>query len=197
VVASTPLSVEEKPLELAVAPSPPDVADALDRRLIALIQDGLPLKPRPYAEIAGALGVGEQTVIDKLQDFLRTGVIKRLGVVVRHHELGYTENAMVVWDVADGEVDEIGERLGKVSCVTLCYRRARRPPRWPYNLYCMIHGRDRQHVNTCIDELRLDLGLKERPHAVLFSARRFRQRGARYAPCAAATAAATGGDGDG
>jgi hypothetical protein len=59
----------------------------------------------------------------------------------------------------------------------------------------MIHGRDRQHVYTCIDELRIDPGLKDRPHAVLFSARRFRQRGAHYAPCA--VAATTGGDVDG
>lgn len=169
--------------------------DALDRRLIAVIQDGLPLKPRPYAEVGRALGVDEQTVIDRLRGFLDTGLIKRLGVVVRHHELGYTANAMVVWDVADDEIDEIGARLGMAPCVTLCYRRARSRPRWPYNLYCMIHARDRRHVDICIDELRLDPGLKDRPHAVLFSARRFRQRGARYAPCAAATA--TAGDGDG
>lgn len=194
-VAGTPQSVEAKPPELAVASSPPSAVDALDRRLIAVIQDGLPLKPRPYAEVGRALGVDEQTVIDRLRGFLDTGLIKRLGVVVRHHELGYTANAMVVWDVADDEIDEIGARLGMAPCVTLCYRRARSRPRWPYNLYCMIHGRDRQHVDACIDELRLDPGLKDRPHAVLFSARRFRQRGARYAPCAVATA--TGGDGDG
>jgi len=195
VVAGTPQSVESNSPELAAAAPAQSATDAFDRRLIAVIQDGLPLKPRPYAEVARTLGVGEQTVIDRLRGFLHTGFIKRLGVVVRHHELGYTSNAMVVWDVADGEVDEIGARLGRVPCVTLCYRRARSLPRWPYNLYCMIHGRDRRHVEFCIDELRLDSGLKDRPHAVLFSARRFRQRGARYAPCAAATV--TGGDGDG
>ena len=194
-VAGTHPNVEAYPPELLVASSRPTSVDALDRRLIAAVQDGLPLEPRPYAEVARVLGVDEQTVIDRLQGFIHTGLVKRLGVVVRHHELGYTANAMVVWDVADGEVDGIGERFGKIPCVTLCYRRARRRPRWPYNLYCMIHGRNRQHVETCIHELLLDPGLKDRPHAVLFSARRFRQRGARYAPCAVATA--KGGDGDG
>ena len=89
-VAGTPQSVESNSPELAAAAPAQSATDAFDRRLIAVIQDGLPLKPRPYAEVARALGVDEQTVIDRLRGFLHTGFIKRLGVVVRHHELGYT-----------------------------------------------------------------------------------------------------------
>lgn len=151
-----------------------------DRRLLAAIQQGLPLAARPYAEIAARLGWGEAEVIGRLRALLELGVIKRMGIVVRHHELGYRANAMVVWDVPDDRVDALGTELGRFAFVTLCYRRARRPPEWPYNLYSMIHAHDRATALAHIDELVEQCGLADVPRAVLFSRQRFKQRGAWY-----------------
>lgn len=151
-----------------------------DYRLIAEIQGGLPLSSHPYAEIGQRLGLDEATVIGRIEEMLEGGVIKRLGIVVRHHELGYTANAMVVWDVPDARLDEVGEKLGAHDCITLCYQRPRRLPDWPYNLFCMIHGRERDKVLAYIDRLIDSEGLADIPHKVLFSGRRFKQRGARY-----------------
>ena len=148
--------------------------------LIEAVQDGLPLVARPYRAIAERLGWSEQAVIDSLRDMIERGVIKRLGVVVRHHELGYRANAMVVWDVPDDSVDRLGHQLGRQDCVTLCYQRLRRLPDWPYNLFCMVHGRDRDDVLACIGRMVEGLGLEAVRHSVLFSGRRFKQRGARY-----------------
>ena len=66
--------------------------------------------------------------------------------------------------------------------VTLCYRRARAVPEagWPYNLFCMIHGRNRAEVDAEITALCVRHGLAAYPQAVLFSVRRFKQRGAHY-----------------
>ena len=148
--------------------------------LIEAIQDGLPLVPRPYLRLAQRLGWSEQAVIDKLSDMIERSVIKRLGVVVRHHELGYRANAMLVWDVPDGDIDHLGHLLGQQDCVTLCYQRPRRLPVWPYNLFCMVHGKDRDDVLACIDDMTQGLGLENMQQAVLFSGRRFKQRGACY-----------------
>ena len=148
--------------------------------LIEIIQSGLPLVARPYQEIAERLGWSEQLVIEKLKTMIDGGIIKRLGIVVRHHELGYRANAMVVWDVADDKVDEIGQQLGKQDCVTLCYQRPRMLPDWPYNLFCMVHGRNREEVLACIGDMTEGLSLENVPHTVLFSGRRFKQRGAIY-----------------
>jgi DNA-binding Lrp family transcriptional regulator len=154
----------------------------LDRRLVAAIQDGLPLAPRPYAAIGERMGVREDEVISGLRRLIADGVIKRFGVIVRHRELGYRANAMVVWDVPGERVREAGRRLASLPFITLCYRRPRRPPAWPYNLFCMIHGRDRGEVEALIDQASAAAGLEDVPCAVLFSRWRFKQRGARYAP---------------
>jgi hypothetical protein len=91
---------------------------------------------------------------------------------------------MAVWDVPDEQVSAIGAQLATEPAVTLCYRRKRHAPRWPYNLYCMLHGRDRGEVEATLASLRERAGLAAFPHAVLFSARCFKQRGARYAQAA-------------
>jgi DNA-binding Lrp family transcriptional regulator len=151
-----------------------------DYRLIAEIQGGLPLSSHPYAEVGERIGMAEDEVISRIDAMQENGIIKRLGVVVRHHELGYTANAMVVWDVPDERLDEVGEKLGNLDCITLCYQRPRRLPDWPYNLFCMIHGQERERVLAYIGDLVETQRLDDIPHKVLFSGRRFKQRGARY-----------------
>ncbi|MEE9491859.1 MAG: Lrp/AsnC family transcriptional regulator [Gammaproteobacteria bacterium] len=157
---------------------PDRTQDAED--LIEVIQGGIPLVARPYQAIAQRLGCSERSVIEQLNSMINSGVIKRLGVVVRHHELGYRANAMVVWNVPDARVDQLGEQLGRQDCVTLCYQRPRLLPQWPFNLFCMVHGSDRKDVIDCINRMIDGLGLETIEHDVLFSGRRFKQRGARY-----------------
>lgn len=151
--------------------------DAEERRLIAALQPGLELLPRPFRHLGETLYMSEDEVLARVAAMLEEGMIKRFGVVVRHHELGYRANAMVVFDLADGVVDGIGARLAAEPGVTLCYRRRRHPPDWPYNLYCMVHGRSRDEAQPVIDRLAAIAG---QAPTVLFSTRRFKQCGARY-----------------
>lgn len=148
-----------------------------ERRLVAALQAGMPLVSRPFAAIADLAGMSEAAVLATIADWQQSGVVKRLGVVVRHHELGYKANAMVVFDVPDDMVAETGARLAREQGVTLCYRRRRHLPEWPYILYCMVHGRSRDEVTPIIERLRVVAG---QPCEVLFSTRRFKQQGARY-----------------
>ncbi len=164
---------------------PHDISAARD--LVTAIQGGLPLVEKPYQALAEQLDLSEAEVIEKLKALIQSGAIKRFGVIVRHHEMGYKANAMVVWDVADEQVDHLGESLGRESCITLCYQRPRVAPRWPYNLFCMIHGQDRDEVMACIDQIRRKHGLENTPHEILFSGKRFKQRGAIYTKASRAT----------
>ena len=152
-----------------------------DRALIKAVEHGLPVTSRPYAEIAKQLGTNESDVIARLQRLTDKGAIKRYGVVVRHKELGYTANGMVVWDVPDDRVEELGMCIGKYSCVTLSYRRPRRLPDWSYNLFTMVHGSNRDEVAEKVENIVNECGLQDIKHTILFSTRRFKQRGASYA----------------
>jgi len=154
--------------------------EPIDQRLIAGLAEGLALVPRPYAALGRSIGLSESETIARLGNLIGQGVIQRLGVIVRHHELGYRANAMVVWDVADAAVAMAGRSLAGLPFVSLCYQRPRRPPEWSYNLFCMIHGRVRVEVEALIERATDQAGLGSCPRAVLFSRRRFKQQGARY-----------------
>lgn len=153
-----------------------------DKTLLWQLETGLPLVSRPYAEIGDAIGMEENEVISRLKRMIDRGVIRRFGVVVRHHEVGYGANAMVVWDVSDDRLEIAVHQLTRCEHVTLCYQRPRRLPEWPYNLFSMIHGTDEAEVRAEIDRLRLSSALSDVKHAVLFSRRRFKQTGAKYQP---------------
>lgn len=151
-----------------------------DLDLVSVLCGGLPLDSRPYRTLGLAAGMDEAEVIERLGALQQAGIIRRLGVIVRHHELGYRANAMVVWDVPDDQVGDIGLRLGLRPEVSLCYRRPRRLPDWPYNLFTMIHGQDRAQVLDSLAALAEAEGVAHLRREVLFSTRRFKQCGARY-----------------
>jgi len=150
-----------------------------DRRLIAATQGGLPLVPRPYEALGAALGVSGEEVRVRLAGMLGEGLIRRIGAVPNHYKLGFTANGMSVWDVADDSVDALGEQAGLLSGVSHCYRRPRRLPRWPYNLFAMLHGRSREEVHAQAERIQALLGDACRTHDILFSTEILKKTGLR------------------
>jgi DNA-binding Lrp family transcriptional regulator len=155
--------------------------DALDRRLIVATQGGLPRVPRPYDTIGGELGIAGDEVIARLRRMLETGVIRRIGAVPNHYAIGYTANGMSVWDVDDSRIDELGALVGALDFVTHCYRRPRRLPDWPYNLFAMVHSQSREEVAARVAEIAVLLGDACRAHDILYSTAILKKTGLRIA----------------
>ena len=153
--------------------------DDFDRQLIAATQGGLPLVPRPFDAVGERLGVSGQQVRERLAQMLKTGLIRRIGAVPNHYRLGFTANGMSVWDVDDAQVDILGERIGQLPGVSHCYRRPRRLPDWPYNLFAMLHGRSRAEVEQQAVQLQELLGTACRGHDILYSTAILKKTGLR------------------
>jgi len=151
----------------------------LDRRLVAALQSGLPLVPRPYEAVGASLGISAETVRERLAAMLASGLIRRIGAVPNHYELGFTANGMSVWDVTDDTVDEFGTRVAALPGVSHCYRRPRRLPGWPYNLFAMLHGRSRDEVQQQADRIAALLGGACRGHDILYSTAILKKTGLR------------------
>jgi DNA-binding Lrp family transcriptional regulator len=150
-----------------------------DRRLIAATQGGLPLVPDPYGALAQELELPRDEVIGRLSGLLQKGIIRRIGVVPNHYALGYAANGMSVWDVADEEVSRLGALVGQLEYVTHCYRRPRRLPHWPYNLFAMVHARDCAAVREKVDAIAELLGPALRGRDLLFSSKILKKTGLR------------------
>lgn len=158
-----------------------NLLDKTNRALIQASQAGLPLTPRPYHELAEKLGISAADVMQRLQTMLDNGIIRRIGAVPNHYALGYKANGMTVWDVDADKIDELGPQVGALEFVSHCYKRPRHEPEWPFNLFVMVHGRDRDEVEAKTAQIAELLGEHCRQHQILYSSKILKKTGLRIA----------------
>ncbi|WP_271948631.1 Lrp/AsnC family transcriptional regulator [Ruegeria faecimaris] len=156
--------------------------DAKDRLIIEVLQGGLPLVPSPYARVAKSLGMDEQALLCRLAELKARGVIRRIAAAPNHYKLGMTSNGMTVWDVDDSQIADLGAHIGGLPFVTHCYERPRALPDWPYNLFAMVHGKDRGEVEEKRAEIAGILGSACRGKDILYSTRILKKTGLRLKP---------------
>ena len=155
--------------------------DEIGRRLLMILQEGLPLFIRPYSILASRLGCEEDELLERIRHWVAEGVIKRFGIVARRQAADVGDNALWVKDVPDELIGRLGGTLADEASVSLCYERARALPDWPYNLYCILRGPSREGLLATIAGLGERLGLAGYAGEVLFSAHRFKRDGVQYA----------------
>ncbi len=153
--------------------------DEIDRMIIRATQAELPLTPRPFAAVADQVGLNEAEVIERMRRLLALGVIRRIGAVPNHYKLGYRANGMSVWDLPDEQVSALGAKVGALDFVSHAYHRPRLLPDWPYNLFAMVHGRDRAEVEKKVARIAKLLGPASRGHDVLYSSKILKKTGLR------------------
>lgn len=153
--------------------------DSIDRAIIKATQSGLPLCSEPYQELAKALGISAEEMMQRMSRMLAAGSIRRIGVVPNHYRLGYVANGMSVWDVTDHAIRDAGRKIGALPFVSHCYHRPRHLPDWPYNFFAMVHGRSRTDVETMVEVIAGMLGGISRAHEVLYSTRILKKTGLR------------------
>ncbi len=153
--------------------------DNLDRAIIQATQAGLPLTEKPYAAIAEQVGSTPAQVMRQMQQMQDKGIIRRIGAVPNHYVLGFRGNGMSVWDVPDERIQACGEMVGTLEFVSHAYHRPRHPPLWNYNLFAMVHGRDRDEVMLKVEKIAKLLAEDDRGHEVLFSTRILKKTGLR------------------
>ncbi|MNK82560.1 hypothetical protein D3C87_1023380 [compost metagenome] len=180
-VRQTPLAL---PLECeyhvdAGVPLRPLMTDA-DWRLVAALEDGLPLTPEPYRAMARGTGIGQHELWRRLAHWRDAGVIRRFGAILQPGQLGFVHNAMCVWNAPDERVDALGKRLARLPAVALCYRRARRGAAWPFNLFAVVRARSPADLQATLDGFAAMPALAKLPGAVLRARCCFKPRGVRY-----------------
>ena len=153
------------------------MVDALDKKVIGLIQGDLPLDPRPFAVMAEKIGISEAEFVERVRSLKKSGVIRRFGATLRHQEAGFSSNAMIAWVVPEREVDKAGETMAQFREVTHCYQR--RPQKdWKYNLYTMIHGDNENECFKIAQRISHETGIEE--YILLFSEKEFKKTSMRY-----------------
>ena len=158
---------------------PDTTMDNIDRIIIQATQAGLPVTQKPYQAIAAQTGLDQNIVMQRMKMMLDRGVIRRIGAIPNHYRLGYRANGMSVWDVQDDRINELGKKIGALEYVSHCYHRPRYLPEWPYNLFAMVHGRDRESTEHHVNQIAGILGDAARCYDILYSTRILKKAGLR------------------
>lgn len=146
--------------------------DELDRRTIRALQDGLPIVAEPYAEAARRLAMPVEALLERLKAMLGRGEVRRIGASIAHRRAGIEANVMAVWRIPPEQVEGFAREAIGLDAITHCYERAT-SPEWPYNVYCMIHGRSEDDCEAVIRSLCRRTG--QRDYVALLSTREFKK----------------------
>ena len=149
-----------------------------ERTFVRETQIELALCERPYALYAERLGLGEERVIEKLCEFKRRGVLRRVAAILRHRRAGFVVNAMSVWAVPQQKVEEVGSFIASFKGVSHCYERNIEGSGWRHNLLAMIHSKTAEDIQGVIEEIKKETGIYD--CQILYTRREFKKERLRY-----------------
>lgn len=151
--------------------------DALDKKIIRVMQEDFPLVKEPYKVLAERIGISQQELLERLKIYKREGQIRKMGAVLRHREVGFSANVLCAWVVPEQRIKEVAALMVANPSVSHCYDREVATG-WPYNLYTMIHAHSWQECDAIAEQIALKCGLSER--AMLYSVREWKKTSMRY-----------------
>ncbi len=151
--------------------------DERDREFIRELQKDLAVVPEPFKELANSLGITTAQLFAKAAEYENTGIMRRFAAILRHREAGFVANGMVVWQVPENRIDEVGFRLAAFPQVSHCYRRPIYPD-WRFNLFSMVHARTLKAAEKIAIEMSETVGIKD--YQILFSSREFKKERIKY-----------------
>ena len=154
-----------------------DTLTDAEKQVIALIQGDMPIVQQPYQQLADQLGMPETQLLDILRSLVDRGIIRRFGATLRHQQSGYKANVMVAWQVEENRVEATGKTMASFKEVSHCYRR-NPTDQWPYNLYTMVHGRDKEGCRKTVAKMAAKAGVNR--YTLLFSRRELKKTSMKY-----------------
>lgn len=137
------------------------------------LQKDLALSPTPFRDIARQFHVEQETFFNFLDVLKTSQKMSRFAGILKHRSLGFTANAMVVWEIPENTIQAFVKNASEYSSISHCYERVTYPE-WPYNIYTMIHGRSHDLCQKLVDTLssRFNLSCYE----VLYSTKEFKKQ---------------------
>lgn len=126
--------------------------DSLSRRLIDRFQHGMPLCAEPYRAMAEALDCSEEDILRSLQQLEHSGGLSRVGPVFEHSRAG--ASTLVALAVPPERIETVAAQINSLPEVNHNYLREHR-----YNLWFVLTGPDRAHIDAVLARIEADTGL--------------------------------------
>jgi DNA-binding Lrp family transcriptional regulator len=163
---------DHHPRPFPAGAEPPAPLSEAERVLVRALQGDVPLSRDPFQVLASELGYDHAELLEILGRWKAAGILRRVGLVMRHRKLGFTANSMCVWKAADDRIEEAGRIMAAHAEVTHCYERPVFES-FPFNLYAMIHADNPDKAVEIFERLSSETGLTD--GRMLVSLREFKK----------------------
>ena len=148
-----------------------------DKDFIRELQKDMEIIDEPFVQAANNLGITEDELFAKMKHYESMGVLRRFAAILRHRQVGFTANGMIVWKVPEGRITSVGETLGSFPQVSHCYERPTYDD-WPYNVFSMIHCKTHDEAHDVAKTIQNQIDVDE--YKILFSSREFKKTRVEY-----------------
>ena len=148
-----------------------------DKEFIRELQKDMEIVDRPFLNSAKKLDLTEDQLFEKMKYYESIGVMRRFAAILRHREVGFTANGMIVWNVPDNKISEVGAKLGAFPQVSHCYQRPTYPD-WPYSVFSMIHCKSEEEAGEMAKTIQNQIHVDD--YKILFSTREFKKTRVEY-----------------
>ena len=148
-----------------------------DKDFIRELQKDMEIIDEPFLEAAKNLRITEDELFAKMKHYESMGVLRRFAAILRHRQVGFTANGMIVWKVPEGRITSVGETLGSFPQVSHCYERPTYDD-WPYNVFSMIHCKTHDEAHDVAKTIQNQINVDE--YKILFSSREFKKTRVEY-----------------
>jgi DNA-binding Lrp family transcriptional regulator len=153
------------------------IATEEEKNYIRELQKDLEIIERPFLKSAQKLGITEEQLLEKVKQYEEIGVMRRFAAILRHREVGFTANGMIVWKVPDERIEEVGAKLGAFPQISHCYQRPVYPD-WPYSVFSMVHCKSIADAEDMAKQIQKQVSVDD--YKILFSSREFKKTRVEY-----------------
>ena len=141
------------------------------------IQKDIDFVSEPFKNTIEKLNISYDEFFDMVQKMKNAGIMRRFAAILNHRKAGFNYNAMVVWDIDEDKIEEIGKKVASFSAVSHCYQRPKYP-NWKYNLFSMIHAKSKEESEQIIEDIANEIEYNDK--MPLYSTREFKKVRLKY-----------------
>jgi len=157
--------------------SSPSLPSPLEKKFIVQLQQDLPLKARPFDDLAQPQGMKVAEWLSSAKSLLNRGIMRRYGASLNHRRVGFTANAMSCWIVSPSVVKRASEKIASCGMVSHCYHR-QICAGWPYNIFAMIHGHNPAECEMLAKLISAEIEIAD--YLLLYSTKEYKKGQVRY-----------------
>jgi DNA-binding Lrp family transcriptional regulator len=147
-----------------------------EKKVARLIQGDVPLVSSPFDEIGESCGLTTDKILNISQSFLKKGIMRKFGAILRHQKTGYGKNALVAWSVPADQIEKAGNIFASFFFVSHCYERK---PAFSkkYNIFTMLHSKDK-NILSMIKEMAMATDIND--YIILESLQEYKKTSPEY-----------------